>query len=90
MRLCHRCGYAHDEKPAKDHHEADKAAWAKEREQLLAQLAQRNEIIEKLNTVLDILMTTSEAARLSKVSQINKRRKSGSILASIRKANQND
>jgi hypothetical protein len=47
-----------------------------------------HDLEDKLDMALEILMSTSDAARLSAISKIKKRKKSGDLLASIRKANQ--
>lgn len=54
------------------------------------QLAERDNIVKKLDTMLEILMATSEAGRVSIVSKIKRRNKVSPILASIRKANANE
>ena len=58
-----------------------------ERDRLMLELAEKDVVLQKLDTVLEILMSTSEAARISTVSKLKKKFKSGQLLASIREAN---
>lgn len=48
-----------------------------------------HELVGKLDNMLEILMAPTEAKRVSVISKIGKRLRSGDILSSIRKANQN-
>lgn len=63
----------------------------KENTELRAKLAKKDTKLDQLqstvDTMLEILMASSEAARISAISKIKKRNKSGRLLASIRKAN---
>lgn len=49
-----------------------------------------HDLESKLDMLLDIAMSSSDAARLSTISRIKKRKRSGDLLESIRKANQNE
>lgn len=59
--------------------------------ELQAQLAAKdkrfNDLEAKIDIMLDILMSTSDAARANIISKIKKKKKTGDLLASIRKAN---
>lgn len=100
--LCHRCGYFHSGKaepsPPTEEEIANKAFQDNMMETFLKMAnhlesdrkskTRLDKLEAKLDMILDITMSNSEAERLGKISKARSKAKKNPVLASIRKANE--